>query len=195
MDTMTAFATLVFVMDPLGNIPVFLSALKGIPAKRQQQIILRELIIALAVLLVFLFVGKQILAFLGLSEESIRISGAIVLFLIAIRMIFPQKGGIMGDHSEGEPFVVPLAIPCVAGPSTLAVLMLLANSGDQRLFDWILALVGAWLVSSIILMGSTKISKLLGTRGLIAVERLMGMILVMMSVQMMLDGISTFVEA
>ena len=83
METLTAFTTLLFVMDPLGNIPIFLSALKGIPSKRQQKIILRELGIALAVLMAFLFIGPQILEFLGLSEESIRISGAIVLFIIA----------------------------------------------------------------------------------------------------------------
>lgn len=195
METITAFTTLVFVMDPLGNIPVFLSALKDIPAKRQQQIILRELFIALIVLFIFLFVGKQLLVFLGLSQESIRISGAIVLFLIAIRMIFPQKGGIMGDSTDGEPFIVPLAIPCVAGPSTLAVLMLLANSGDSRLLDWVIALVGAWLVSSVILLGSTRLSKLLGHRGLTAIERLMGMILVMMSVQMMLDGLKAVINS
>lgn len=194
METITAFTTLLFVMDPLGNIPIFLSALKGIPTKRQQKIILRELLIALGVLLAFLFVGPQILNFLGLSEESIRISGAIVLFIIAVRMIFPQKGGIMGDQLDGEPLIVPLAIPCVAGPSTLAVLMLLASSSDQRLLDWIIALVGAWAVSSVILLSSLKLSKVLGMRGLTAIERLMGMILVMMSVQMMLDGLQVVME-
>lgn len=181
-------------MDPLGNIPIFLSALRGIPAKRQQQIIMRELFIALAVLLVFLFAGKQILSFLGLSQESISIAGAIVLFIIAMRMIFPQEGGVMGDKDEGEPLIVPLAIPCVAGPSTVAILMLLANSAEQRTIDWVIALIGAWAVSSVILLGSTKISKLLGARGLSAVERLMGMILIMMSVQMMLDGVKTFLS-
>lgn len=190
METLTAFTTLLFVMDPLGNVPVFLSALKGIPVKRQQQIILRELLIALAVLLVFLVMGKQLLMFLGLTQESIGIAGAIVLFLIALKMIFPQKGGIMGDTDDGEPFIVPLAIPCVAGPSTMAVLMLLANSGGQRIGDWLIALIGAWAIASAILLGSTKISRLLGARGLIAVERLMGMVLVMISVQMMLDGLT-----
>ena len=195
METIAAFTTLVLVMDPLGNIPIFLSALKDVPTRRQQRIILRELLIALAVLLVFLLIGRQMLMFLGLSEESIRISGAIVLFIIAIRMIFPQKGGILGEHYGGEPFIVPLAIPCVAGPSTLAILMLLSSSSDKRLLDWIIALVGAWAVSCAILLGSTKISKLLGERGLTAVERLMGMILVMMSVQMMLDGLDTLINA
>ncbi|MFT5084833.1 MAG: multiple antibiotic resistance protein [Lentisphaeria bacterium] len=194
MDTITAFATLLFVMDPLGNVPVFLSALKDVPAERHRRIILRELLIALAVLMVFLFAGKQVLVFLGLSQESIQIAGAIVLFLIAIKMIFPQKGGIMGESIDGEPFIVPLAIPCVAGPSTLAVLMLMANSEGSRTFDWVLALICAWLVSSVILLSATKLSIILGIRGLTAIERLMGMILVIMSVQMMLDGLKTLIE-
>lgn len=190
METITAFATLILVMDPLGNVPIFLAALKEIPEKKRKFIILRELLIALGVLLVFLLCGRQLLNFLGLSEAAIRISGGIVLFLIAIKMIFPQRGGIMGEQTDGEPFIVPLAIPCVAGPSTLAVLMLLANTDGERLLDWVLALFGAWSVSCLILLGSMRLAKLLGSRGLTALERLMGMILVMMSVQMMLDSLS-----
>ena len=195
MDTITAFMTLVFVMDPLGNIPVFLSALKEVPDKRRQKVILRELIVALVVLLAFLFAGQYLLDLLGLSQEAIRIAGAIVLFLIALRMIFPQQGGIMGESLHGgEPFIVPLAIPCVAGPSTLAVLMLMANSEGERMFDWVLALCAAWVVSSLILLSSTQLSRILGQRGLIAVERLMGMILVMISVQMCLDGLDKLIH-
>ena len=190
METISAFATLVLVMDPLGNVPIFLAALKEIPEKKRQVIILRELLIALGVLVIFLLCGRQLLNFLGLTEAAIRISGGIVLFLIAIKMIFPQRGGIMGEQSDGEPFIVPLAIPCVAGPSTLAVLMLLANTEGERLMDWMVALIGAWCVSCLILLGSTRLAKILGERGLTALERLMGMILVMISVQMMLDSLS-----
>ncbi len=190
MDTLTAFLTLLFVMDPLGNIPVFISALKDVPEERRQKVILRELMIALGVLLVFLFSGSYILHALGLSEEAIQIAGAIVLFLIAIKMIFPTKGGILGEHHSGEPFIVPLAIPCVAGPSTMAILMLLANSSGERIYDWLLALLSAWLFSSIMLLASTPLSRILGSRGLIATERLMGMILVMIAVQMSLNGLN-----
>ncbi|TQV84310.1 NAAT family transporter [Exilibacterium tricleocarpae] len=195
METVTAFMTLLLVMDPLGNIPVFLSALKDVPDSRRQKVILRELLIALLVLITFLFAGQYLLNLLGLSQEAIRIAGAIVLFLIALRMIFPQQGGIMGESLQGEPFIVPLAIPCVAGPSTLAVLMLMANSEGERTLDWILALCAAWLVSSLILLASTPLSRVLGQRGLIAVERLMGMILVMISVQMCLDGLANLLPA
>ncbi len=177
-------------MDPLGNIPVFISALKDVPEQRRQKIIIRELLIALFVLVIFLYSGSYLLNALGLSEEAIQIAGAIVLFLIAIKMIFPTKGGILGEQPEGEPFIVPLAIPCVAGPSTLAILMLLANSEGERQLDWLLALVGAWVCSSIILLASTPLSRILGIRGLVATERLMGMVLVMIAVQMSLNGLS-----
>ncbi|VUD66645.1 hypothetical protein TDB9533_03647 [Thalassocella blandensis] len=190
---LTAFTTLFFVMDPLGNIPIFLSTLKEIPGDRHRQIIIRELLIALGVLLVFLFAGKQLLTFLGLSQPAIGIAGAIVLFLIAVKMIFPQKGGIMGGNHAGEPFIVPLAIPCVAGPSTMAILMLLASTGEN-IFQWVLALLAAWTLSSVILLLSTKLLKILGDRGLTAIERLMGMVLVMISVQMMLNGLKSYLS-
>ncbi|SHF57055.1 multiple antibiotic resistance protein [Microbulbifer donghaiensis] len=188
MDTLTAFLTLLFVMDPLGNIPVFLAALKNVPQRRQLYVIMRELIFALIVLLVFLYGGRYVLAWLGLSQEAIRIAGAIILFLISLRMVFPTEGGIMGERLEGEPFFVPLAVPLVAGPSTMAILMLMTNSEGEQLLDWTLALLGAWGVSSVILLASAPLARLLGTRGLIAVERLMGMVLVMLSVQLFLDG-------
>ena len=189
MDLLTAFLTLLFVMDPLGNVPVFLSALKDVPKERRQRVIMRELFIALIVLVLFLLSGHHLLSLLGLSADAIRIAGAIILFLIALRMIFPREGGIMGKSPKGEPFVVPLAIPCVAGPSTLAVLMLMANAEGGETLNWLFALGGAWLVSSAILLASTPLARLLGERGLIAVERLMGMLLVMIAVQMMLDGV------
>ncbi|MEX2963179.1 MarC family protein [Microbulbifer sp. TYP-18] len=189
MDTLTAFLTLLFVMDPLGNIPIFLAALKSVPPKRQPYVIMRELIFALLVLLVFLYGGRFLLAWLGLSQEAIRIAGAIILFLIAIRMVFPSEGGIMGERLEGEPFFVPLAVPLVAGPSTMAILMLMTNSEGERLLEWTLALLGAWTVSALILLASAPLARLLGGRGLIAVERLMGMVLVMLAVQLFLDGV------
>ena len=195
MDTLSAFITLVFVMDPLGNVPLFLSVLKDVNKSRHQRIILRELLIALAVLLIFLFGGTALLDLLSLRQESISIAGAIILFLIAIRMIFPSPYGMMGDTPEGEPFIVPLAIPLVAGPSTLAVSMLLVNSDPNRMLDWTIALVGAWIVSAIVLLASPLLLKALGSRGLIAMERLMGMILVIIAVQMFFDGIQAFMQS
>jgi MarC family membrane protein len=194
MDTVSAFITLLFVMDPLGNIPVFLAILKDVDEKRRQWILARELVIALLVLLIFLWGGEAVLNLLGLRQESISIAGAIILFLIAIRMIFPSPFGLMGESPEGEPFIVPLAIPMVAGPSALAISMLMVTSDPSRMFDWTMALVGAWAASAIILMCAPLLLKALGNRGLIAVERLMGMILVIISVQMFFDGVGSFLH-
>jgi len=192
MDLLTAFLTLLLVMDPLGNIPVFLSVLRDVDESRRKKVLARELTIALLILLVFLFTGSVLLDALGLQTETISIGGAIVLFIIAIRMIFPpHEGGIMGDHPEGEPFIVPLAIPLVAGPSAMAFLMLLVHQNSEMMMEWSLALIGAWAVTAFILFFSPTFYRLLGDRGLVAVERLMGMILVMISVQMVLDGLKT----
>jgi len=194
MDTISAFITLLFVMDPLGNVPIFLSVLKDVDEKRRQWILARELLIALIVLLVFLWFGGALLDLLGLKQESISIAGAIILFLIAIRMIFPSPYGLLGETPEGEPFIVPLAIPMVAGPSALAISVLLVSSDPERMFDWTLALVGAWAASAVLLMCAPLLLRALGNRGLIAVERLMGMILVIISVQMFFDGVGKFLH-
>lgn len=194
MDTVSAFVTLLLVMDPVGNVPVFLSVLKDVDDRRRLWVIFRELLIALAVLLSFLFGGPVVLDFLGLQQESIRIGGAIILFLIALRMIFPSPYGLMGDTPDGEPFVVPLAIPLVAGPSSLAIAMLMVNTDPGRMLDWTIALVGAWAVSAALLMMAPLLLRALGSRGLIAMERLMGMILVIIAVQMFFDGVSDFLH-
>ena len=196
MDILSAGLTLLLIMDPLGNIPVFLSVLKKVENEsRKRKILIRELAIALIVLLVFLFVGQYFLQWLNLRQEAVHIAGGIVLFLIALRMIFPTEKGVMGDMPEGEPFIVPLAVPLLAGPSTLAMLILLARSQPDRIFDWLIAVLGAWGVTSLIILSSTSFHKILGNRGLMAVEKLMGMGLVAISVQMLLDGITTYLKA
>lgn len=193
METFAAAVTLFLIMDPLGNIPIFLSVLSGVAPERRRRILIRELLIALAIMLLFLFTGPTILAALGLSREAISIGGGLVLMIIAIRMIFPSRGGVMGDDgSEGEPLIVPLAMPLIAGPSVLATLVLLAETGPDRSGDWLIALMGAWTLSAAILLLSQRLYSLLGARGLKAIERLMGMILVTISVQMLLDGFKSY---
>ncbi len=192
MEITAAFITLLFVMDPLGNVPVFLAVLKDVDPARRQRVLIRELLIALVVLLIFLWGGGALLDLLGLRQESISIAGAIILFLIALRMIFPSPHGIMGQLPDGEPFIVPLAIPMVAGPSALAVSMLMVTSNPGRMLDWTLALVGAWAACAVILMFAPLLLRSLGDRGLTAVERLMGMMLVIISVQMFFEGVQKF---
>ena len=110
-----AFVLLVLVTDPFGNVPIFVSALINVPPARRWRVVVRECAIAFALLLLFMFFGRNFLEALQLSEISLRIGGGVVLLLIALRMIFPQPGGIMGDvDNNSEPFIVPLAIPAAA---------------------------------------------------------------------------------
>ncbi|MGS2719200.1 YhgN family NAAT transporter [Paraglaciecola aestuariivivens] len=192
MDTWSAAVTLFLIMDPLGNLPVFMSVLKTIEPKRRKWVLARELIFSLIIMFTFLFSGQVVLDFLNVRQESVSIAGGIILFLIGIKMIFPQPGGVSGLAPGEEPFIVPLAIPMVAGPSILAALILLANQDHNRMLDWSLALGAAWLASAIILMLSGNLHRLLGERGLTAIERLMGMVLIMISIQMLLDGIGQY---
>lgn len=189
MDTVTAAITLFLIMDPIGNIPVFLSVLKDVPEERRRRVLARELGFAYAVLLLFLLVGPVFLDLLQLTPEAISIASGIILFIIALRMIFPSRSGIMGENIEGEPFFVPLAVPLVAGPSTMAILLLLVQQHPDRLGDWFVAMTGAWIASAAILMASGLAYRILRRRGLIALERLMGMLLVALAVQMLLDGL------
>jgi len=191
--TILSAATLLFlILDPLGNVPVFLSLLRRLPAKRQRIVMARELLIALVVLMLFLWAGKYALEVVHLRQESVAIAGGIVLFLIGIRMIFPPPQGLMGETPDGEPFIVPLAIPLVAGPSGMAAVILMGSNEPERLGEWSLALLLAWGATSAILFSSTYIYRLLGARALTAMERLMGMLLVAISVQMLLDGVSSY---
>lgn len=192
MEILSAALTLFLVMDPLGNAPVFLAVLQQVPPARRRLVLARELVVSLAVLLAFLFCGRQLLAVLGLDPPTVGIAGGIVLFLIALRMVFPQEGGVLGDGPEGEPFIVPLAIPLIAGPSTLATLLLLVQSQPGRPSLWLTALLIAWTATAAILLSSTFLYRLLKQRGLVAMERLMGMLLVMLAVQMFLDGLKAY---
>lgn len=193
MDMFSAVVTLFLIMDPLGNIPVFLSILKQVAPERRQRVLIRELFLAYGVLLVLLLLGNHLLRLLHLDHETISISGGVILFLIALRMIFPPEKHSGGDDQlEGEPFLVPLAVPLIAGPSTLAALLLLQRTTPGATLRLLLALTIAWGVSGLILMSSTFFYRLLGERGLIALERLMGMLLVMVAVQMLMNGIKAF---
>lgn len=192
VDLMSAVVTLFLVMDPLGNVPLFLSVLKTVPAERRRLVVFRELAFAYIVLVLFLFAGNALLTFLGLEQEAVSIAGGIVLFLIALRMIFPADGGASGEALEGEPFLVPLAIPLVAGPSALATLLLIQQTAPFSTPTLLLALTLAWGLSAVILLSSTFMYRVLGARGLIALERLMGMLLVMVAVQMLMNGVKVF---
>lgn len=191
MTTASAAILLFLILDPLGNVPLFLSLLRGIAPRRQRIILARELLIALGVLFLFLFAGKAILGAMHLRQESVAIAGGIVLFLIGLKMIFPGPHS-GGQYGEGEPFIVPMAIPLIAGPSGMAAVILMASNEPERIADWSLALFIAWSATAVILFSATYLYKLLGQQVLTAVERLMGMLLVALSVQMFLDGVRAY---
>jgi multiple antibiotic resistance protein len=194
-DIATAAVTLFFIMDPLGNVPVFNAVLARCDSARRTVIVARELSIALVILLGFLFAGNAILGFLGLSQSSLNIAGGILLFIISLRMIFPKAAAIEEPEGDDEPFLVPLAMPLVAGPSTIAVLLLLSSSQPERLAEWTVALLLAWAGTTVLLIASPFLLRLLGMRGSRALERLMGMILVILATQMLLNGIRDFVHS
>lgn len=194
MSLLTMAFSLFLLIDPIGNIPFFISILKGIPPKRQFQIILRELIIALVILIGFHFVGNFLLEALNISQYAVLITGGIILFLLSLKMIFPSDDNPdFHRGKEKEPFIVPLAVPLVAGPAALAAIILYSNQA-MTWFVPISAIILAWIVSAMILLSSAGLNKILGARGIVACERLMGLLLTMMAVQMLLRGITQYVE-
>ncbi|HEY2816360.1 MAG TPA: MarC family protein [Casimicrobiaceae bacterium] len=192
-DVFSAAVLLFLVIDPFGNVPIVIAALANVPATRRMRVVLRECLIAYVVLLAFMLGGRMFLQWLQLSEVSLAIAGGIILFLIALRMVFRHPEGVFGDRPGAEPFIVPLAVPSIAGPSALATVMLLASRDPTRLPAWIAALTAAMLVASAVMLGAHRLQRALGERGMIAVERLMGLVLTAIAVQMLLDGVRTFV--
>ncbi|TVQ41218.1 MAG: YhgN family NAAT transporter [Spirochaetaceae bacterium] len=195
MTVYTAAITLFLVMDPIGNIPIFLSILGRFDARRRRAIIVREMLIALAVLLLFLFVGRYILQAMHIEDHALGIGGGVVLFLISIRMIFPPHREVGHDHKDEEPLIVPLAVPLIAGPSSMATVILFSSQYPGRIWLWFIALLAAWFASACVLLASDAIRRRLGHRFITAIERLMGMILTTLAVQMLLSGIRDFVHS
>jgi len=189
MEVFSTALLLCLVLDPVGNIPAFLAVLNNVPAGRHRRIIVREMLIALAALILFLFLGKYVLAALQVSYGSLGAAGGIILFLIALRMVFPGPKGVFHEEMEGEPFIVPLAIPLIAGPGAMATLMLLMAHRPNHWPVWLAALLIAWVASGVILLLAERLGRLLGKRALVAVERLMGLILTTVAVEMLINGV------
>ena len=186
---------LYLILDPVGNTPLLITLLKDTAPRRRAWVIVRENLIALAVLMFFLLFGRPLLDFLGIQGPELQIAGGVVIFLISLRMIFPTRGGIMGEEEFGdEPFVVPLAIPLIAGPSAIAVVMLFTSNREDAipLHHAVLALLLAWSASLATLLLANKLARVLGRRGVVATERLMGMVLCVISVHIMLAGIESY---
>lgn len=188
---LSATILLLLITDPIGNIPVFANALKHVPPERRAKVILREILIAFGLLLTFMFVGEGFLRVMNLSELSLQIGGGVILFLIALRMVFPPHG-VEADDILTEPLIVPLAIPALAGPSALATVLLLVSQQPDKRLEWIAALCVTMIISAVVLVSAERILRVIGNRLVVAVERLMGLVLVSVAIEMMLRGAQTF---
>lgn len=193
MSFFSAALTLFLVMDPIGNVPVFAALLKDLNTRRRCWVIVRENLIALAALLLFLVVGPTVMRLLGIGEPALKVSGGLVLLLVALDMIFPRSSRSKAPDLDGEPLVVPLAIPMIAGPSAVAVVMLMMTQHPERWATLLLALLTAWTSGAMILLLAGRLQDLLSQRVLTALERLMGMILVVLAVQMSMSGVRDFI--
>jgi MarC family membrane protein len=188
------FILLLLVTDPFGNVPLFVTALKDVSPQRRPRVVLRECAIAFVLLLLFMFFGRSFLDALQLSEASLRIGGSVILLLIAIRMIFPHPDGVLGRSEHGEPFIVPLAIPALAGPSALATVLLFSSRTTEEVMVHVAALAAVALIWLAVFLAAERLQNLLGAQVMTAFERLMGLILTAMSVEMLLGGVRAFVK-
>jgi multiple antibiotic resistance protein len=194
MDIFSITATLFLIMDPFGNIPLFLPILERVPRERRRKVLARELLLALLVIVIFTLFGKYLMEILGLQQAAVSIAGGIILFLIAIRMVFPRQEADTSMEIAGEPLLVPMAVPLVSGPSLLAALLMFSSTGTISLPGLLVAAFSAWAATFVILYFSTYIVDFLTKRGLVAMERLMGMILVAVAVQLFLSGLAEYMR-
>lgn len=193
MSLFSAAATLLLILDPFGNIALFNSILGKVRPERRRIVLLREIGFAYLLLMLFLLAGGRLLTFLGLQQSSLSIAGGIMLFMIAISLVFPRSGiSFTNELGDDEPFIVPLATPLIAGPSGMAFLLLLASQHPGRLMEWSIAVTAAWGITALLLIAGERCMRFLGPRGMRAIERLMGMVLVLISVQMILNGLSLY---
>jgi MarC family membrane protein len=189
---LSAFVLLLLVLDPFGSLPIFISVMRTVPVQRRTTVAIRESLIAFGVLLLFMLGGQSFLALMRLSERSLEVAGGVILLIIAIRMVFASGGEIYAADGQREPFVFPLAVPLMAGPSAMATVLLLASRQPDRLLHWIGALTAAMAVSAGVLLAANRIRKLIGSSMVAALEKLMGLVLTAIAVEMILAGLKRY---
>jgi multiple antibiotic resistance protein len=183
--------SLFLLMDAIGNLPLYIALLQGIAPSKQKKIILREMIFAIIIIFAFAFLGDYLLKFLHITSETMQIAGGIILFIISLQMIFQKEEKVSDLIQITEPFLVPLAVPLIAGPAVLTTIILYSHQ-NIPISHILLGASIAWILSLIILLLAPFIAKRLGERGILAIQKLMGLILVLLSVQMFLDGLKIF---
>jgi MarC family membrane protein len=192
---LSAFILLLLVLDPLGSLPIFIPIMRDVPRERRTWVALREVGIAFCVLAAFMFLGERFLHVMRLSERSLEVAGGVILLIIAIRMIFSREGGVYGVPEGREPFIFPLAVPLLAGPSAMATVLLLASRQPDRMPSWVGALAAAMAVSGVTLLMCDGIRRLLGDSVVSALEKLMGLVLTSIAVEMILAGLKRYFMA
>lgn len=195
MTIAAASITLFLLLDAFGNAPIFLSILGTMPAGKRRTALLRELGFAFAILMVFLLFGRIILSALGITSPALSVAGGVVLFIVALRMLFPNVQGPLVSADHPDPWFVPMAVPLIAGPSSMAWVMLLATQHPDRMWDWVAVVVIAVGASGVVLLAANHLRDRISDQGLRIVERLVGMILVVIAVQMLMDGIGAFLTS
>jgi MarC family membrane protein len=188
----SAFILLLLVLDPLGALPIFISVMRNVKLERRRLVACRETLIAYVVLLIFMFTGRQLLDLMHLSERSLEVAGGVILLMVAIRMVFTHEGDAYGMVEGKEPMIFPLAIPLMAGPSAMATVLLLASRQPGRVWEWVGALTCAMLVSLVVLMGADRIRRIIGDSVVSAIEKLMGLVLTAIAVEMILAGLKRY---
>ena len=188
----SAFILLLLVLDPFGSLPIFIPVMRSVAPERRRRVALREVAIAFAVLLVFMLFGEAFLGVMRLSERSLEVAGGVILLMVAIRMIFSQGGTVYGIAEDREPLIFSLAVPLLAGPSAMATVLLLASRQPDRLVEWVAALACAMPVSGAVLLGSDRLRRWLGDSVVSALEKLMGLVLTAIAVEMILAGLKRY---
>lgn len=191
-DTLSAFIVLLLVLDPLGSLPIFVSVMSAVPAARRTRVAVRETTIAFAVMAAFMLAGDRFLHVMRLSERSLEVAGGVILLLVAIRMIFPREGGVYGLPEGREPLIFPLAVPLLAGPSAMATALMLASRQPDKLWHWLGALTAAMVLSGAVLVSADRIRRWVGDAVVAAIEKLMGLVLTAISVEMVLAGLKRY---
>jgi MarC family membrane protein len=189
---LSALILLLLVLDPFGSLPIFISVMKHVAPERKLTVAVRETIIAFIVLLVFMFSGAKVLELMRLSERSLEVAGGVILLMIAINMVFGHGGTAYGIPEGKEPVIFPLAVPLLAGPSAMAIVLLLASRQPGRVMEWVAALTCAMVVCGIVLALADRIRKLLGRSVVSAFEKLMGLVLTAIAVEMILAGLKRY---
>jgi len=194
LTLLSATFLLLVLLDPIGNIPIFVTTVERLPPRRRALVIFRECLIGYGILIFFTLAGNRFMDWLQLTDTAMGISGGVILYIIALRMIFKRPEGVFGDTIDGEPFIFPLAVPLFAGPSAIAFVLLITSKASERLPEWLIAVSLASGISAIVLSLSSRIDRFIGKRGIQALETMLGLLLTAVATQMLLDGIRGYLD-